>query len=143
MANVTDVAEYILASTGPISAMKLQKLAYYAKAWHAVWSDAELYPQRIEAWANGPVSPTLYAKHRGHFTVYPNQFGGNPKNLSADEADTIDRVLTAYGNKSSQWLSDLTHMEAPWLQARKGVPAGERSEQEITLASMVEYYGSL
>jgi uncharacterized phage-associated protein len=143
VANVFDVAEFILANTGPISAMKLQKLAYYAKAWHAVWSEAELFPERIEAWANGPVSPGLYAKHRGSFTVRPGQFGGDPDKLTEDEADSIRSVLEAYGDKSSQWLSDLTHMEAPWLQARAGVPAGERSENEITLASMVEYYGAL
>jgi len=123
--------------------MKLQKLVYYAKAWHAVWSEAELYPQRTEAWANGPVCPLLYSRHRGSFTVHGGQFGGDPAKLSEDEADTVDRVLAAYGGKSSQWLSDLTHMEAPWLQAREGVPAGERCEREITLASMAEYYGAL
>src|SRR6185437_13978778 len=35
--------------------------------------------------------------------------GGKPDNLTADEKDTIDRVLAFYGDKSPQWLIDLTH----------------------------------
>lgn len=143
MPNVFDVAEFILAKTGPVSAMKLQKLVYYSKAWHAVWSDEELFPERIEAWANGPVAPDLYAKHRGCYTVKAGQFGGNPSAINEDQASSIAGVLDAYGDKSSQWLSDLTHMERPWRDARKGVPSGERCENEITLGSMVEYYDSL
>jgi uncharacterized phage-associated protein len=143
MANVYDVAEFILDKTGPTSAMKLQKLAYYSQAWHAVWSEAELFPEPIEAWANGPVVPALYDRHRGQFILNPGQFGGDAGKLTADEADTVERVLEAYGDKSSQWLSDLTHMEAPWADARTGVPDGERSNKEIRLSALAEYYGSL
>lgn len=143
MAHAADVAEYILANRGPMSAMKLQKLVYYSQAWHAVWSDEALFNNRIEAWANGPVVPALYESHRGQFVVGPGMFGGNPDELNADQKDSIDRVLKAYGDKSSQWLSDLTHMEAPWQHAREGVPDGERSNREISLASMQEYYSAL
>lgn len=69
MASVFDVSAYILKKTGPISAMKLQKLAYYAQAWSLVWDDAPLFSERIEAWANGPVCPDLYFAHQGEFTV--------------------------------------------------------------------------
>src|SRR5215831_19020806 len=34
MANVLDVAAYILRAKGPMSAMKLQKLCYYAYGYH-------------------------------------------------------------------------------------------------------------
>jgi|SRR5882724_2188517 len=143
MASVYDVAEFILARTGPLSAMKLQKLAYYSQAWHAVWSDAQLFPERIEAWANGPVVPALYEKHRGQFILNQGQFKDDPGELTNDEADSVARVLKAYGSKTSQWLSDLTHMESPWVEARAGVPDGERSNIEIPLGAMAEYYGAL
>jgi uncharacterized phage-associated protein len=143
MVNACDVAEYVLSKTGPVSAMKLQKLVYYAQAWHSVWSEAQLFGDRIEAWANGPVVPLLYEQHRGQFILAPGQFHGDAHALDEDEADTVDRVLAAYGDKTSQWLSDLTHMEAPWLQAREGIPAGERSNREIPIAALAEYYGSL
>lgn len=138
-----DVAEFILEKLGPMPAMKLQKLVYYAQAWHLVWSDAPLFEERIEAWANGPVVPALYQMHRQEFILNPGKFHGTPGALSADEADSVSRVLTHYGDKNSQWLSDLTHSEAPWQNARVGLAPGERGTTPIELGAMAEYYGSL
>ena len=142
MANVHDVAAYLLKHCGPMTAMKLQKLVYYSQAWSLVWDEKPLFPDRIEAWANGPVVPALYERHRGAFKVesWPP---GDPRNLTKDELETIDAVCRAYGNKSSQWLSDLTHMEAPWRDARNGLALGERGNAEITHAALAEYYGNL
>ena len=65
--------------------------------------------------------------------------------LTKEQKESIDGVLDFYGEKSAQWLSDLTHLEAPWHQARAraGVSAGERCYEEITLADMHEYYSGL
>jgi len=143
MASVFDVADFVLAKVGPISPMKLQKLVYYSQAWHLVWTDSPLFNSRIEAWANGPVVPALYEKHRGQYGLNKGFFGGDVSELTEDEADSINRVLSSYGDKTSQWLSDLTHMEEPWKTARNGIPAGERSSREIPLDSIHEYYSSL
>jgi len=142
MATVYDVASYILAKAGSMTAMKLQKLVYYAQAWSLVWDETALFGEHIEAWANGPVIPALYDCHKGEFKLCALSLG-DPNNLSDNERDTVDKVLEFYGDKSSQWLSDLTHREDPWLDARRGIPTGQRSNQEITLASMMEYYGGL
>lgn len=142
MATVYDVAAYILGKTGRIPALKLQKLVYYSQAWSLVWDERPLFKSRIEAWANGPVSPALYVLHRGMYDL-ENIEGGELKNLSPEEIETIDAVLETYGNKPSQWLSDLTHSEDPWREARQGLADGQRGKQEITHASMAEYYSSL
>lgn len=144
MANVFDVAKYILEKHLSLSAMKLQKLVYYSQAWHSVWSDEALFENRIEAWANGPVCPSLYTYHRGQFQIDVQSFPwGVSDNLTADQKDSIEATLALYGDKSSQWLSDLTHMEGPWIEARNGLQPGQISNNEIKLASMVEYYSSL
>ena len=144
MANVFDVAKYILEKYSTLTAMKLQKLVYYSQAWHAVWSEEPLFDNRIEAWANGPVSPQLYNMHRGQFQIDSRSFQwGDTNNLSTDQKGSIEAVLALYGDKTSQWLSDLTHMERPWIEARNGLQPGQISNNEITLASMVEYYSSL
>jgi uncharacterized phage-associated protein len=137
-----DVAAYIVKKHGALSAMKLEKLVYYSQAWSVVWDEAPLFPERIEAWANGPVVPELYDVHRGQFVVksWPK---GDPDRLSQDQRDTVDAVLKFYGDRSAQWLSDLTHSERPWRDARKGMDDGERGNREITLASLEEYYSSL
>ncbi len=142
MASVLDVAEYILRKSGPMTAWKLQKLVYYSQAWSLVWDDRPLFRARIEAWANGPVVPALYQEHRGMFKVREIAKGDPPK-LDRDARDTVDAILSSYGKKSPQWLSDLTHVEEPWRRARLGTPEGVRSGKEITLASMAEYYGGL
>lgn len=141
MANVHDVAAYILRKQGSMTAMKLEKLVYYTQAWSLVWDENPLFPERIEAWAAGPVVPAMYYRHRGQFQV--NDWEGDPKALSGTQRETIDAVLNFYGNKSSQWLSDLTHSEEPWLSAREGLAPLERGNREITQASMAEYYSSL
>ncbi|WP_455284438.1 Panacea domain-containing protein [Cupriavidus necator] len=144
MATVFDVAQYILAKRGSMSAMKLQKLTYYAQAWSLVWDEKPLFPERIEAWANGPVVRDLYDTHRGHYLVNDKIIGkGSPGALSQEEMETIDAVLDAYGDHSAQWLSDQTHTEAPWRQARAGLPENERGSREITHDGLAEYYSSL
>jgi uncharacterized phage-associated protein len=139
-----DVAAYVLRQAGPMSHMKLQKLVYYAQAWSLVWDDEALFDDRIEAWANGPVVPTLYQTLKGKFKIEGADLPtGQPDRVSSTQRETIDRVLAFYGHRDSQWLSDLTHMERPWLDARRGLPAGARSSNEISLSSMSEYYSAL
>ena len=55
MANVFDVAKYILQRTGKISTWKLQKLCYYSQAWTLAWTGKPLFEEEFEAWRNGPV----------------------------------------------------------------------------------------
>lgn len=142
MASAHDVAAYIIQKRGSMTAMKFQKLVYYSQAWSLVWTERPLFDDRIEAWANGPVVPVLYREHRGMFNIsqWPK---GDPSRLTFDEQDSIDKVLDFYGDKSSQWLSDLTHREDPWIAARSGCSDGEQCTAEISQASMAEYYGSL
>jgi len=142
MASAHDVAKYILEKQGSMTAMKLQKLLYYCQAWSLVWDERPIFDEEIQAWANGPVVYEIYDFHRGAFRVssWPK---GDVANLDAAARDTIDGVLTVYGNKTAQWLSDLTHQEAPWRDARAGCSPGESCSNAIQHAAMNEYYGSL
>ncbi len=121
---------------------KLQKLVYYSQAWSIVWDEKPLFAEEIQAWASGPVVRELYNEHKGVFQI-PGLGKGNTDNLKPEEKETIDAVLQAYGDKSAQWLSDLTHMEKPWNEAREGFDPGDNCEDEITQASLAEYYSSL
>lgn len=128
-----------------MSTWKLQKLVYYSQAWSLVWDDAPdapLFEEPIEAWANGPVVRALYDLHRGEYTVekWPQ---GRISNLRGRQRETIDAVLRFYGRHTGHWLSELTHMEPPWRDAREGLGPRERGEAEITRAAMAEYYSAL
>ena len=145
MSSVFDVAEYILARQGEIPAVKLHKLLYYSLAWSLVWDEQPMFPEQIQAWKNGPVVSALYGWHRLHFKVTPKQFAsvGSADSLTPRQKGTVDAVLKFYGDKDAQWLSDLTHTEDPWRLARGDVADTEASNNEITHASMAEYYSGL
>lgn len=144
MASVRDVAAYVLAKHGQMTAMKLQKLVYYSQAWSLVWDDAPLFQENIEAWANGPVVRDLYDAHSGQYNV-SGILGGNPVVLTPTQTETVDIVLGHYGHRSSQWLSDLTHMERPWRKTRDdaGLKDGDRGTAIIPIGLMADYYSGL
>jgi len=142
MARVQDVAAYILEQRGPMTAMKLQKLCYYAQAWNLVWEEQLLFDSRIEAWANGPVIPELYRMHRSRLQLAAGDIPGDSTKLSSDEKGTIDAVLEFYGDMTAHELSDLTHREDPWRDAREaaGLAPMQRGTVEISPAAMHEFY---
>lgn len=137
-----DVAEYILRKRGRMTTMKLQKLVYYSQAWSLVWDESPLFFEEIQAWANGPVIRELFNYHRGMFEL-DHVRTGNPELLTQTQRDTVKAVLEFYGDKSAQWLIDLSHDEDPWQQARRGLPDTARGARSISLASMADYYSSL
>ncbi|OON85995.1 hypothetical protein BXO88_09145 [Oribacterium sp. C9] len=143
MANVFDTAKYLLEKAGKMSTMKLQKLCYYSQAWSLVWDDAPLFEEDFQAWANGPVCPELFSKTKGRYSVTANDENGGDNNLTDNQKDTIDKVYEHYGKHDAQWLSQLTHMEDPWKNARQGVPSGVGSNNIISKESMALYYGGL
>ena len=119
MARIFDVAEFILSKTGKISTWKLQKLVYYSQAWHLVWDEEPLFEAEIQAWANGPVCPDLYQRHRGSFNI--STVKGKPTGLTDDERESVEAIVKYYGEYTGQQLSDFTHSEPPWKDAREGL----------------------
>lgn len=142
MAKVQDVAAYIIAKMHPLDAMKLQKLLYYAQAWSLVWDKRPLFAAKVEAWANGPVVREVFKTYQGQYKVSA-PLRGDKDVLNPTEKQTVDAILKFYGPKTGFFLSQLTHRERPWLDARKGLAPGDLGDQEITKAAMAEYYGSL
>lgn len=93
-AKVIDVAEYILAQQGEMTAMKLHRLVYYCQAWHLVWDGVPLFDEEIQAWANGPIIPVLYELHRDDFTVQSGYFYAAIRDRAEDRAEHVDLFLT-------------------------------------------------
>ncbi|WP_424465450.1 Panacea domain-containing protein [Pseudoclavibacter helvolus] len=125
-----------------MTTMKLQKLCYYSQGWSLAWDEEPLFDEPIQAWANGPVVYALFDEHRGQFSVEDWRHG-NPDALNADQRETVDAVLSAYGDLSGQQLSDKTHEERPWLEAREGLSPGNRSQKNLDLNTMQDFFGGL
>jgi len=54
---------------------------------------------------------------------------------------TIEAVLMDYKDETPVSLSKMTHNERPWIEARGGIPEGERSSNIIDKIVMQDYYG--
>jgi len=143
-ANVLQVAKYIVGRQKSVTTMKLQKLVYYCQAWSMVWEEIPLFNEKIQAWANGPVCPDLFKFHKGRYVLSLSDFSAiEDYSFNTAQKTTMNKVLSFYGDKDPNWLSELTHKEAPWKEARVNVKMGEHSERVISLESMQLYYGGL
>lgn len=141
MTTVHDVAALILRETGTVTVMKLQKLAYYCQAWSLAALDRALFAERFEAWSNGPVSPDLYRAHRGQYDV-SSWAQGNPDSIDPAHRQLIKLVLSQYDKFDAHQLSQMTHGEPPWREARRGLSDTAPSKNVISHESMRDHYKS-
>ena len=132
-----DVALYFL-SRESMSNKKLQKLCYYAQAWHYAFYDEGLFYQDVEAWVHGPVIKDVYNEYRN------NKWKPIPKvqspNLNEDVLEFLDDVYNKYGEFDAEQLEILTHSELPWQEAREGLEEWEASNKPINPITMSDYY---
>ncbi len=138
MAKVEDIASYILEVHGSMSAMKLQKLVFYSQAWSIALRRQPLFDSPIQAWTYGPVVPALYKLHRGKFVI--GQISGDSKALTSSERILVTTVAEHYGRFDGEQLSQMTHSEGPWIEARRGAPSDEPAATEISPTAMREFY---
>ena len=142
--NVFDVAKYILDKMGEMTTWKLQKLVYYSQVWSLVWDERPLFEDDFEAWANGPVVRPLFNAHKGRLNISAhNLTKGDALALDAVAQDTVNAVIRDYGPFSGRELSQIAHSERPWKEARKGIPAGEASEEIIDRDVIIDFYTGL
>jgi uncharacterized phage-associated protein len=144
MVSVHDVARYFLSLADEeagdlLSNLKLQKLCYYAQGFRLALSGEPLYQEPIEAWTHGPVIPELYHayKHHGSGAIeLPTGF--DVSILPADVRELLDEVYEVYGQYSAWKLRNMTHDEAPWMQAYQRGPSSV-----ISTASLQEFFKTL
>jgi uncharacterized phage-associated protein len=140
--NSFDIAKYFIwlaNETGSfISNLKLQKLVYYAQAWHLALHEQPLFNEDFEAWVHGPVIPDLYHNYKN--------FGWKPiqEEITLDLPETIlsylKEVADEYFACDAYELEQMTHLEAPWQRARVGLMPDQPSSNIIQKTWMQEYY---
>ena len=143
------VGDYFLLQTDlnagdTLSNLKLQKLCYYAQAWHVAQTDgAPLFTDKIKAWAHGPVVPVLWHRFKEcrWSSIDPSATISNPfVDLHQDHLETLEMVWNVYSPFSGKQLEILTHSEDPWRDAYGDRPIGARCDEEITTESMRVFY---
>jgi uncharacterized phage-associated protein len=144
MCRVFDVAKYILSEIGEVSTMKLQKLCYYSLVEGLVSpQQVAIFPNKFEAWANGPVCRDLWNVHKGLFYVDKKIIPAallSRKEIPVAYKNYINTALEKYGKKTGTELSELTHNEKPWQDAIKNVNSARNSRHVISNKAIIEFY---
>jgi uncharacterized phage-associated protein len=144
MSGVHEVANYFL-SLGDeeagdlLSNLKLQKLCYYAQGFHLALFNEPLFNEPIEAWTHGPVVPELYHSFKSYGANpidVPNDFDSEV--LSSEVCGLLDEIYQVYGQYSPWKLRNMTHDEAPWVQAYNQAPG-----TTISHDALLEFFKTL
>lgn len=117
-----------------LSPMKLQKLMYFAQAWHLKVLDKPFMDDNFARWQHGPVVPSIYHEFKafGYTTITreattlsqdDGQFVMNVPTIPADDSNAwglIDAVIRKYGEFDGPALSELTHADGSAWALRRG-----------------------
>lgn len=139
------IADWFLAnvdrqSGDSITHLKLQKLVYYAQAWHLANFNKPLFREDLQAWAHGPVAPSLWDRYKDKgWNALPSP-GVRPA-LSAELERFLKKVLVNYGKYEAKFLEDLTHKEQPWKSVRGDLSSYARCTKPIAKEVMRDFYG--
>lgn len=136
MATATDVVNYLKSRHPYYGKVQLQKLVYYTQAWSLAWDGRPLFQDNVEAWRAGPCT---WAVHHASLEreVTDEQAVSA---LTAEERATVDAVYDYYGDYTGNALSDRTHAEAPWLEARGDLPPSANSNNVISHRLMRRFF---
>lgn len=145
-------ADYILFKTleggERLSQLKLQKLLYYAQAWHLALFGLPLFPSRFQAWVHGPINADLFNRFAPKKSLYSliecddlsPEF--NPLEVPEEIRRHLDDVLEVYAGYTGSQLEDMSRREDPWIQARQGFAPSARCQVEIDEEVMRQFYVS-
>ena len=147
MAAALNVAEYLLHLSAsedepdPLSHLRLQKLVYYVQGWSLAKRNAPMFPDKIEAWAHGPVVAKLFLTFAAYESdTIPSERFPYSGGLKKDDREWIEAVWNVYKKYSATSLREMTHRETPWKQARGKAKSAERCSTEITQTSMKRFF---
>jgi uncharacterized phage-associated protein len=124
-----------------ISNLKLQKLLYYAQAWHLAIYGQKLFAERFEAWVHGPVIPAIYGTYKKYGWRNIDEEVERPM-FDDRTTEFLEELLDEYGPLDALRLEWLTHHEDPWLAARAGIPADQPCHSIIDEGVMESFYRS-
>jgi uncharacterized phage-associated protein len=140
---IADYFIYVANDVGSyLSNLKLNKLVYYAQAWHLAFFDTPIFAEDFEAWVHGPVIPALYYKYREEFGFKPIVKEVEQPEFPQELQEFLDELVDDYFFRDTYELELMSRREDPWINAREGLPRDEPSYAIISKESMREFYKS-
>lgn len=133
MRNVLDIAAYIFdkykeISDTTIDEMKLHKLLYFAQRQSLTVFAKPLFDDDFQAWKYGPVCVSV----RSNYTE-DGILKGEQSNITGVTKNMLDDIISVYGAVASWKLSELSHEEISWRNARVGLQPNDYGDQIMSL----------
>ena len=124
MEKVINVAQYMFITYKKISGevideMKLHKLLYFSQRESLAIINEPLFEGEFEGWKYGPVCREI----RGSIT--PDGIIDADSDISEESKYIVNNIIAQYGPLASWKLSEISHKETSWKNARKGLLDGE------------------
>lgn len=122
-----------------ITPLKLQKLIYIFYMHVALIAEQPLINEPFEAWPHGPVVRDLYTKYK--------EKKYNPIEIPIENIclknrnieNFLKEIMKYFGKYSAKMLEEITHIEEPWIECRKGLKKDEPSNRVISFEKIKEY----
>jgi uncharacterized phage-associated protein len=150
MTTVFDVANYFLARNNnpvkrdSITALKLQKLVYYAQGHALAILGRPLFDESFHAWELGPVCIPLYERFKKLGKAAPldrlyettveadKALRAAQKPFAQNEINLLEDAFSCYGGYTAWALSEKSHETPPWKDAFPG--------REISRKAMKKFF---
>lgn len=134
-------AQYFVSVIGDITPLALQKSLYYAQGFFAAFNKVFLFEEDCEAWVHGPVYRKMYDKYKDYkFNPIDPVDDFDENVFTSAELAILESVAKHASCYSGKVLEEITHLEAPWLIARKDKRALEASVEIINKEDIKEYF---
>lgn len=138
-----DIAKWFInrtdrAAGDDMTHLKLQKLIYFAQAWHLANLGKPLFEEDMEAWAHGPVVPSVWHEYKGY--QWESIPSGDDADVDNNVAAYLEKIYRKYGEYSGKALERLTHSHEPWLKTRGDLQPEAKCTDPIDKKLMRDFY---
>lgn len=116
-----------------IDEMKLHKLLYFVQREALADVGTVAFNDEFRAWKYGPVVLCVRDAYKSDSFPDIHSF-----KLNDTLKKLIEKVFDNYAERSSWSLSDITHGELSWRNARKGIPDGEKGNNPMELTDIMK-----
>ena len=123
-----------------ITHLKLQKLLYFAQAYHLANFDEPLFAEEMQAWTHGPVVPSVWHDYKDYsWQSIPTteDEASVPENLTP----YLEAIYVHFGKFDAKELERITHSHDPWRLTRNGLRPEQAFSDPIEKNIIREFYG--
>ena len=132
MEKIINVAQYIFTAYRNLSGegideMKLHKLLYFAQRENLAIINEPLFDGEFEGWKYGPVCREI------RNSITPDGILDSDSDIAEESKYVVNNIIIQYGALESWKLSELSHKEISWKNARAGLSDRENGTVKLKL----------